>query len=79
MPRSQESLRTLAKRYGFNQKMVAKRYKRLSVSDYLMGRKTPHSTVLASEEKAIITPLFADISYCPRMTVYLRCRQLFHI
>lgn len=27
IPRSQESLRTLAKRYGVNQKMVAKRYK----------------------------------------------------
>ena len=52
--RSQESLRTLAKRYGVNQKTVAKWKKRSTVSDCPTGPKTPHSTVLTSEEEAII-------------------------
>ena len=52
--RSQESLRTLAKRYGVNQKTVSKWKKRSSVSDCPTGPKTPHSTVLTSEEEAII-------------------------
>ena len=51
---SQESLRALAKRYGVNQKTVAKWKNRSTVSDRPTGPKTPHSTVLTGEEEAIV-------------------------
>ncbi len=51
---SQESLRTLAKRYGINPKTVAKWKKRPSVSDLPTGPKEAKSTVLTVEEEAII-------------------------
>ena len=51
---SQESLRALAKRYGINQKTVAKWKKRTSVADLPTGPKEPRSTVLSVEEEAII-------------------------
>jgi len=51
---SQESLRALAKRHGINQKTVAKWKKRATVSDMPTGPKDPKSTVLATEEEAII-------------------------
>ena len=51
---SQASLRALAKRYGINQKTVAKWKKRLSVADLRTGPKEPRSTVLSVEEEAII-------------------------
>ena len=51
---SQESLRALAKRYGINQKTVAKWKKRGSVADLPTGPKDAHSTVLSLEEEAII-------------------------
>lgn len=51
---SQESLRTLAKRYGINQKTVAKWKKRASVADLPTGPKEPRSTVLSIDEEAII-------------------------
>ena len=51
---SQESLRALAKRYGINQKTVAKWRKRTSVADLPTGPKEPKSTVLSIEEEAII-------------------------
>ena len=51
---SQESLRALAKRYGINQKTVAKWKKRTSVADLPTGPKEPKSTVLSVEEEAII-------------------------
>ena len=51
---SQESLRALAKRYGINQKTVAKWKKRGSVVDLPTGPKAPRSTVLSIEEEAII-------------------------
>jgi hypothetical protein len=51
---SQESLRTLAKRYGINQKTVAKWKKRVSVADLPTGPKEPKSTVLSIEEEAVI-------------------------
>jgi len=52
--RSQESLRTLAKRHGINPKTVAKWKKRSSVADLPTGPKQPTSTVLSIEEEAII-------------------------
>ena len=51
---SQASLRTLAKRYGINQKTVAKWKKRSAVADLPTGPKQPRSTVLSVEEEAII-------------------------
>lgn len=51
---SQESLRALAKRYGINQKTVAKWKKRSSTTDLPTGPKQAHSTVLTLEEEAVI-------------------------
>ena len=51
---SQESLRALAKRYGINQKTVAKWKKREAVSDRPTGPSDPRSTVLSLEEEAVI-------------------------
>jgi hypothetical protein len=51
---SQESLRTLAKRYGINQKTVAKWKGREIVADLPTGPKEAKSTVLSIEEEAVI-------------------------
>jgi hypothetical protein len=51
---TQESLRALAKRYGINQKTVAKWKGRTSVADVPTGPKEPRSTVLTAEEEAVI-------------------------
>src|ERR1700723_3812039 len=51
---SQASLRTLARRYGINQKTVAKWKRRSSVADLSTGPKEPKSTVLSIEEEAIV-------------------------
>ena len=51
---SQESLRSLARRYGVNQKTVAKWKKRSSVADLPTGPREPKSTVLSLEDEAII-------------------------
>jgi transposase-like protein len=51
---NEESLRALAKRYGINQKTVAKWRRRASVVDLPTGPKEPRSTVLSAEEEAII-------------------------
>jgi transposase InsO family protein len=51
---SQESLRTLARRYGINQKTVAKWKRRSSVADLPTGPREPRSSVLSIEDEAII-------------------------
>ena len=51
---SQESLRQLAKRYGINQKTVAKWKKRPSTADRKTGPSEPKSTVLSIEDEAVI-------------------------
>jgi transposase InsO family protein len=51
---SQESLRALSKRYGINQKTVAKWKKRTSTMDRRAGPTEPRSTVLSLEDEAII-------------------------
>jgi transposase InsO family protein len=51
---SQESLRQLSRRYGINQKTVAKWKKRTSVADRRTGPKEPKSTVLTIEDEAIV-------------------------
>src|ERR1700686_4264457 len=50
---SQASLRALSKRYGINQKTVAKWRKRPSVTNLPTGPKEPQSTVLSIEEEGI--------------------------
>ena len=52
--RSKAPLKELAARYRLNHKTVAKWRKRAFVNDAPMGPKTPRSTVLSSEEEAII-------------------------
>ena len=51
---SQESLRTLARRYGVNQKTLAKWKGRTAVSDLPTGPKEARSTVLSVEDEAVI-------------------------
>jgi transposase InsO family protein len=51
---SQESLRTLARRYSINQKTVAKWKQRSSAADLPTGPKDPKSTVLSVEDEAVI-------------------------
>src|SRR6188768_3016866 len=51
---SEASLRALSKRYGINQKTVAKWKRRTSVADVRTGPKEPRSTVLSIEEEAIV-------------------------
>src|ERR1700749_2616664 len=51
---SQESLRTLAKRYGINQKTVVKWKRRSFVADLPTGPREPRSSVLSIEDEAII-------------------------
>ena len=51
---SQASLRALARRYGINQKTVAKWKKRSSVSDLPTGPTDAKSSVLSVEDEAII-------------------------
>src|SRR5271154_858203 len=51
---SQESLRALAKRYGINQKTVAKWKRRSATIDHSTGPQHPKSTILSSQDEAII-------------------------
>src|SRR5262245_19690486 len=54
LQRSKAPLKQLAAQHGLNRKTVAKWRKRAFVHDAPMGPKTPHSTVLSSEEEAVI-------------------------
>ena len=51
---SQESLRALSRRYGVNQKTVAKWKKRKFVADLPTGPTQPKSTVLSIEDEAVV-------------------------
>ena len=51
---SQESLARLALRYDLNAKTIAKWRKRTTVEDAPMGPRHPHSTVLTTEQEAMI-------------------------
>ena len=64
---SQESLRALAKRYGINQKTVAKWKARTSVADLRTGPKEPRSTVLSVEEEAVVVA--SEGILCCRSTI----------
>ena len=50
----QESLRTLSRRYGINQKTIAKWKRRNSLADLPTGPGEPKSTVLSIEDEAIV-------------------------
>src|SRR5438132_857333 len=54
LQRSKASLKDLAAQHGLNPKTVAKWRKRAFVHDAAMGPKTPRSTVLTTEEEAVI-------------------------
>jgi transposase InsO family protein len=51
---SQESIARLAQRYDLNAKTVAKWRKRTTVEDAQMGPRQPHSTLLTTEQEAMI-------------------------
>src|SRR4030088_2359051 len=51
---SQESLRSLSRRHGINQKTVAKWRRRDSTADRRTGPTVPRSTVLSGERRAVI-------------------------
>ena len=71
---SQASLRALAKRYGINQKTVAKWKKRTSVADLPTGPKNPTSTVLTLEEEAVIVA-FRRHTCCRSTIASTRCSR----
>ena len=82
---SQESLRTLSKRYGINQKTVAKWKKRTSVADLPTGLREPRSTVLCVEEEAVIVafrrytlPPLDDCLYALQPTIPHLTRSSLH-
>jgi hypothetical protein len=52
--RSEESVRALAKRYGISPTTVQKWRRRQTTADAPMGPKAIHSTVLTTEEEAMI-------------------------
>ena len=51
---SQASIRSLAQQYGVNPKTIAKWKKRADVQDAPIGPEQAHSTVLSTEEEALI-------------------------
>jgi transposase InsO family protein len=82
---SQESLRVLAKRYGINQKTVAKWKNRVSASDLPAGPKEAKSTVLSIEDEAIIVAFrrhtllpLDDCLYALRATIPHLTRSSLH-
>lgn len=82
---SQESLRNLARRYGINQKTVAKWKRRSSVADVPTGPKQARSTVLSAEEEAIVVAFrthtllpFDDCLYALQPTLPKLTRSALH-
>src|SRR5512134_3837025 len=82
---SQESLRSLARRYGINQKTVAKWKKRTSVGDLPTGPSEPKSTVLSNDDEAVIVAFrqhtllpLDDCLYCLQATIPHLTRSSLH-
>ncbi|PPU86561.1 hypothetical protein XpopCFBP1817_19035, partial [Xanthomonas populi] len=81
---SQESLRALSKRYGINQKTVAKWKTRTSVADVPTGPTPPRSTVLSVADEAAIVAFrkhtllpLDDCLYAPQPSIpRLTCSSL---
>lgn len=76
---SQQSLRTLSRRHGINQKTVAKWKKRASVSKPPTGPKQPCSTVLSVEDEAMIVAFRKHTLLCPWMTASTRYSRVSRI
>lgn len=70
---SQESLSAMAERFHINVKTVAKWRKRTSVKDAPMGTRHLHSTVLTTEQEAMIVVKL----FCRSTIVYMLCNQVF--
>ncbi len=73
---SQESTRSLAARYGLNPKTVATWRERTTTADAPMGAKSPKSTVLTSDEEAIVVAFrqkmllpLDDVLGCPGLHI----------
>jgi len=66
---SKESLRGLSKRYGINQKTVAKWRKRNSVVDLPTGPREPRSTVLSVEEEAVVVAFCKHTLFNPVLSM----------
>jgi hypothetical protein len=82
---SQESLRSLARRYGINQKTVAKWEKRTSVGDLPTGPSEPKSRVLSNDDEAVIVAFrrhtllpLDDCLYCLQATIPHLTRSSLH-
>jgi hypothetical protein len=82
---SQASLRTLAKRFGVNQKTVIMWKQRASVEDIPTGPKDAKSTVLSIEQEAIIVTFrqhtllpLDDCLYAPQETIPKLTRSSLH-
>ena len=73
---SQASLRVLAKRYGINQKTVAKWRNRASTADLATGPTEPRSTILSPEEEAVVVA-FGVIRCYHSTTASTRCSRQF--
>ena len=78
MQGSQESLRSLARRYGINPKTVAKWKRRSSVADVPTGPKQARSTVLSAAEEAIVVA-FRKHTLLRSMIASIPSRPLFRI
>ena len=70
------SLRALAKRYGINQKTVAKWQKRTSVADLLTAPREPGSMVVYPGTRRSTSP-FVGIPICLWMIAFMCCRPPF--
>ena len=82
---SQESLRALAQRHGVNPKTIAKWRKRCSVADLPTGPKQASSTVLSSEEEAVVVAFrrhtvrpLDDCLYALQVTIPRLTRSTLH-
>jgi hypothetical protein len=73
---SQESLRALARRYGINQKTVAKWKRRTSVADLPTGPTEPRSTSLSIADEAIFVA-FCSIPFYRWTIAFTRSRPPF--
>jgi transposase-like protein len=82
---SQESLRTLTKRHGINQKTVAKWKHRTFTADHATGPRQARSSVLSLEDEAIIVAFrkhtllpLDDCLYALQPTITLLTRSSLH-
>ncbi len=82
---SQETTRSLAVRYGLNEKTVAKWRRRTTTADAPMGPKKPHSAKLSEAEEAVVVELrrrtllpLDDVLGCLRESIPQLSRSALH-